>query len=137
MCILCYTLLCVSCATQDRDAGANSSPFTLLLMRSRCLGRGGGYESDICKKNTEAPTTLCFILTPLYYTDPYQMLTSYILTKYEPSFFKKFGSLLSKNCTKGLGKPVFDEKSAQEAFFEGLKNNFLSDKTLTFLLQLV
>ena len=65
------------------------------------------------------------------------MLTSYILTKYEPSFYKKFGSLLSKNCNKGVGKPVFDEKSAQEAFFEGLKNNFLSDKTLTFLLQLV
>ena len=49
-------------------------------------GEGGMNESDICMKHTEAPAPLCFILTPLYYTDPCQMLTSCIITQYEPIF---------------------------------------------------
>ena len=45
---------------------------------------------------------------------------------------KKIRSYHSKNVVLGLEKPLFGEKSAQEAFFEGLKYRFLSDKTLIF-----
>ena len=47
----------------DADAGAISNPFFQLSMRSK--DRERVYESESCKKNTETPATLCYILTPL------------------------------------------------------------------------
>ena len=120
MCCLCYTLLCVICATQDGDASAISSPFNLLLMRSRGLGRVGGYESDNCKKNTESPATLCFILTPYNTTQilsiPYQMLASCILPHYEPIFYKKFGSFHSKFIIQALENPFSAKNRPKKPF---------------------
>ena len=51
MCGLCYTLLCVICATQDGDAGAISSPFFRLRMRSGGLDRERGMSQRSIKKN--------------------------------------------------------------------------------------
>ena len=53
-----------------------------------------------------------------------------------PFFTKNLVLFIQKLLYIGFRKPVFGEKSAQEAFFEGLKSNFLSDMTLLFLLKM-
>ena len=45
---------------------------------------------------------------------------------------KKFESYHSKNFVLGLEEPLLGEKSAWDAFFEGLNYDFFSDKTLIF-----
>ena len=47
-------------------------------------------------------------------------------------FLEKKLGLITKNVVLGLGKPLLGEKSAREAFFEGLKYSFFSNKTLIF-----
>ena len=59
-------MLCVLCATQDGDAGAVSSPFFQLCMRSGGLDREGDMSPRAVRKMQETPATLCFILTHLY-----------------------------------------------------------------------
>ena len=45
---------------------------------------------------------------------------------------KKLGCYHPKSQVLGLQKPNLSQKLAQEAFFKGLKINFLSDKTPIF-----
>ena len=47
-----------------------------------------------------------------------------------PFFTKNVGLFIQKSLSRPFGKPVVGENSAQEAFSEGLKNYFLSYKTL-------
>ena len=129
MCGLCYTLLCVICATQDGDAGAISSPFFRLRMRSGGLDRERGMSQRSIKKTRETPVTLCFLLTHLHWSDPYRIFTSCSLTHYDQIFCNKVGSYHSQIRFLCLGKPLHGEKSAREAFFEGLKIEFLRNET--------
>ena len=90
-------------------------------------GEGWGYESVLY----ETPATWLFNLKHLYSSDPYKIRTSYTLIHFQLKSKIKFGSYHSK-IVFDLGKRVLGDKSAREAFFEGLINNFLSDKTQFF-----
>ena len=132
MCGLCYTLLCVICATQDGDAGAIISPFFPAAHAQWRPRQGEGYESEIYKKTRETPVTLCFLLPHLHWSDPYRIFiifTSCSLTHYDQIFCNKVGSYHSQIRFLCLGKPLHGEKSAREAFFEGLKMEFLRNET--------
>ena len=117
--IMLHTLLCLLVAHSNwvPEWLVGSLLFSLL----NCWG---------CRKKG---VTLYVILTHLQWSDPKIFFARSWLTLYEWRISKKLGSFHSKSWFLGLRIPHLDRKSAREAFFEGLKNYFLSDKTPIFL----
>ena len=91
-CTLCYTVLCVLCATQDGDAGAVSSPFFQLCnvhaqWRPRQVGV---YESESCKKNAGNTCNFVFYFNTLILNRSLQTFFPVCsLTHFEPIFATK------------------------------------------------
>ena len=108
---------CAFDVAQHNEAGGIRRPF--VSFPNKCL---------VTSRKRE---TLRAILGHLKLSDPQNICQVYINPLWEENV-KKLGSYHSKSQVLGLQKPNLDWKSAREAFFKGLKVNFLSDKTPIF-----
>ena len=89
-----------------------------------------GWEESVLYKTH---MTLLFILKHLYSSDPHKIRTSYTLIHCQLTSIKKNWVLFLKKSFFWPRKTRSRRKIGPRSFFEGLRNNFLSDKTQFFL----